>query len=78
MPEFRKDVIVAYPRVDQYADFRRLALHHLDSGRRVFAALDPLDWSALETLGQLEGIQWRVVGEARQRVVELKRVGGVP
>jgi hypothetical protein len=56
----RPGVAVAFPRQDQYADFRGLALHWLAAGRPVFAVLAPQDWGYMRAQGHLDGIELRV------------------
>ena len=73
VPDFVADVIVAYPAVDDYRDFGRLATHHLDAGRRVYAALDVATWNALQEKGHLAGLEFRRVDEASGTVLELRR-----
>lgn len=73
VPEFVDDVIVAFPSVDQYRDFRRLAVHHLGAGRRVYAALDPPTWRTLEQGGHLAGLELRVLDDTASPTVELRR-----
>ena len=73
VPEFVDDVLVAYPSVDQYRDFQRLAVHHLGAGRRVYAALDPPTWRALEQGGHLAGLELRVLDDTASLTVELRR-----
>ena len=73
VPAFVPDVIVAYPGVDDYRDFRRLALRHLDTGRRVYLALDAPTLNLLEEREQLAGLEFLRVGEGRGAVLELRR-----
>jgi hypothetical protein len=73
VPALVEDVYVAYPAVDDFRDFRRLATHHLDGGRRVFLALDPPTLNTLEQDGALAGFEFRRVGGTREAVIELRR-----
>lgn len=58
-----RHVRIADPTRDGYADFRRLAVHHLEAGRPVLAALRSEIWAELSRLGALRGLEveplWR-------------------
>jgi hypothetical protein len=73
VPDFVDDVIVAYPAVDDYRDFRRLATHHLDAGRHVYLALDPPTLTILDERGQLTGLEFQRVGGERVAVLQVRR-----
>jgi 4-amino-4-deoxy-L-arabinose transferase-like glycosyltransferase len=73
VPALVDGVIVAYPNVDGFEDFHRLAVHHLRAGRPVFAALDPRRWQTLEDEGRLEGLEFRRAAGGPRPVLELRR-----
>ena len=71
--EFRPGVVLAFPRVDAYRDFRALTLHVLDRGGSVYAALAPEDWAYLRSRGLLEGFEVRTVEREPFPLAELRR-----
>lgn len=74
--EFRPGVVLAFPRMDDYGDFRDLTFQVLDRGGSVFAALAPEDWAYLRSRGLLEGLEVRSVEEEPFPLAEIRREEG--
>lgn len=73
VPDFRDDVVLAFPERDNFQDFRRLVDHYLDEGRPVYGALAGVQWGWLQAHGMLEGLEMRVVQETPARVLQMRR-----